>query len=219
MTRLTWRSFRKVLERVHNVHVKEAIREANKGIDDPRLLASTKRNRMLEECLINPNDTAQIILLKELLFWVDLGHLQKGQITSVSLPESWVAKRLNTIPQLVITYTNGKKGKSRSYYQLTIPHYKGTKKPQAISYIKGNKTGTLKLKDGSCFVVNANSEAEAEKVCNYYKKYIDPRFITQDLYLTDRKGKKLIVNTQTPIRADYYPKGQNEPYPEWRFAY
>ena len=216
MTRPTWRNFRKVLEKVHNLHVFRAIREANKGIDDPRLIANTKRNLMLRKCIIAPNDTAQIILLKELLFWVDLGYLQKNNQASVSLPESWTAVRNTTIPQLVITYKKLQKSKNRAFPQLTIPHYKGTKKPQGITYTKGNKTATLRLKDGSRLVVNAISETEAEKVINHYKKYIDPKFLTNIIHVTERKGKRIDVVKHEPIRADYYPKGQDVPYPEWR---
>ncbi|KJH71228.1 hypothetical protein [Aliterella atlantica] len=219
MSRFTWRRFREVLGRVHNVHVKRAIREANKGVDDARLLVNNKRNLILENCLIDKDDTAQIILLKELLFWIDLGHLNKNNLGSVSLPESWTAKRTTNIPQLVISYRNPRSKRTDPNYQLTIPHYKGTRKPTAVPYTKGNTTGTLILKDNSKFVVNAVSETEVEKLVNHYKKYISTKFLTNDLRMTERKGKRIKVVKYTPIRADYYPKGQDVPYPEWRHRY
>lgn len=212
MSRRDFPNFKDFSAKVHNIHVKRAIKEltANKNG-----LANKRIQDLYKTALITKSDTAQLILLKQMFFWFDLGYLNKKIDSTASIPESWNAKRVRNIPQLVVVYRKLKKSRSGSY-QITIPHYDGTRNPQGISYTKGNHVGTLVLKDGSFFVVNAISPTEVERVINFYKRYINTKYLSTDLRLSIRKGKPLAKDEYRPIRADYYPRGQDDDYPKWQ---
>jgi hypothetical protein len=141
-----------------------------------------------------------------------------------SVPEWWQARRGSDIPQLAIIFaeqfSSGKLGKSR--WTLCIPHYNRPKgaKPSIPTYNKGNWFGTLKLTDGSKLGVNAASSSECKRILNRLKIHIPVEFRT-------KKGKAIkprIVEDPTadfkeckvtPVRADYYSKGQSNMKPDW----
>lgn len=147
-----------------------------------------------------------------------------GREAIASVPEWWQARRGSDIPQLAILFaeqfSSGKLGGSR--WTLCIPHYNRPKgaKPAIPTYNKGNWFGTLKLTDGSKLGVNAASSSECKRVLNRLKIHIPVEFRTS-------KGKAIkprIVEDPTadfkqckvtPVRADYYSKGQTNMTPDW----
>lgn len=150
---------------------------------------------------------------------------QCGDVKAIAtVPEWWQMRRGSNVPQLVIVFaeifSSGKLGGSR--WSLAIPHYNRPKgaRPAISAYNKGNWFGSLKLTDGSKLGVNAASATECKKVLNRLKIHIPVEFRTM-------KGKALkprIVEDPsadfkeckvTPIRADYYSKGQANMKPDW----
>ncbi len=141
-----------------------------------------------------------------------------------SVPEWWQARRGADIPQLAIIFAeqfdSGKLGDSR--WTLSIPHYNKPKgaRPNIPTYKKGNWFGTLRLTDGSKLGVNAGSSSECKRVLNRLKIHIPVEFRT-------KKGKAIkprIVEDPnaafkeckvTPVRADFYSKGQTNLQPDW----
>ena len=150
---------------------------------------------------------------------------QCGDVKAIaSVPEWWQARRGADIPQLVIIFaeqfSSGKLGGSR--WNLSIPHYNKGKgsRPAIPSYNKGNWFGTLRLTDGSKLGVNAATSTECKRILNRLKIHIPVEFRT-------KKGKAIkprIVEDPTadlkeckvtPVRADYYSKGQANMRPDW----
>ena len=150
---------------------------------------------------------------------------QCGDVKAIaSVPEWWQARRGADIPQLAIIFaeqfSSGKLGDSR--WTLCIPHYNRAKgsRPAIPAYNKGNWFGTLKLTDGSKLGVNAATSTECKRVLNRLKIHIPVEFRT-------KKGKAIrprIVEDPTadlkqckvtPVRADFYSKGQTNMKPDW----
>lgn len=219
MSRNEWRTMRATLIKIHNVQVK---RSAAKISAEARAtnnnVAAAKRINILKSCLIDGDDSISIAIEKQMFYWFTLGYASDRASAIASVPDRWNIKKLKGTPQLVIIYRKVKKSRSGNY-ELVIPHYDGTRNPQAINYKKGNRMGILTLKDNSTFVVNAASDAEAEKVYKHYKRYINTKYLTNDFKITQRRGKAIDRDEYKPIRADYYPTGDEEDYPKWQHFY
>jgi hypothetical protein len=138
--------------------------------------------------------------------------------TTAAIPDYWPPRRNQEIPQLVIHFAeklaNGKAGKTR--YTLTIPHYKGGKKPKIESYLKGRYAGCLILKDDSRLIVNAKTPAAAKSLIRTYSSLIDSRLLPDDLSIepTTRRDKPKEIRVY-PVIARYFPKGQKSGEVEW----
>ncbi|AFY54390.1 hypothetical protein Riv7116_1849 [Rivularia sp. PCC 7116] len=203
MSKYAFSKLQKLIRRYHNLQIKREI--AKKDIKN------TKKN-IYQELLIESNDTAQSMILKILFLWISTGNLDK--FISSTLPSGWAIKPGDFLPQLVVVYRI--RGKTRTgNYELTIPHYKGSRYPVLPFYKKGSHKLTLVLKDGSKLIINAATESEGRRVISQYSKYVDSKFLTNDIRHTENQLIK--VNDMIPVRADYYPSGQNNSNPLWRF--
>lgn len=203
MSKYAFSRLQKLIRRYHNLQVKKEI--AKKDIK------TTKKN-IYKELLIETTDTAQLMILKILFLWMSTGNL--GKFVAPSLPSGWAIKPGDFLPQLVVIYRI--KGKTRTgNYELVIPHYRGNKYPVLPSYKKGSHKLTLVLKDGSKLIVNAATESEGKRVINQCSKYIDSRFLTNDIRHTE--NQLVNINDMISVRADFYPTGQNQHEPLWRF--
>lgn len=215
MSKFDYRKFRSYLSKYHNVHVKLAIRKSKQEANASNRLVTSRRLELLQSCLVDGNDTAQLVLLKEIFFWVDLGYLGDRLQSIATLPEYWPKRVGNDYPQLVVAWRpQGKK----STYQISIPHYNGDRNPKIPAYRKGSHRGELTCTDGSKLVVNADSIAEADRVIKVLRRYIEPRFHTgRDAHIAKVKGPGFKEARVVPIVADFYRHGQTEDArPNWR---
>lgn len=218
MSKHEWHKLRSVLIQRHNIHVKRSVSKLRASTKENNNAAISKQIDVLKYCLIDTNDSINIALEKQVFYWFDLGYFGDKIQAIASVPDSWQLKKLSHTPQLIIIYRKNKKSRTGNY-ELAIPHYDGTPRPVAPTYKKGNKSGILTLKDNSKLVVNAYTDSEAERVVNHLKKYIDRRYLTNDFRITERRGKTIEKDEYKPIRADYYPRGDEDTYPKWQHFY
>lgn len=206
-----WYKTRATIGKVHNVHVKRALKNSNKNSDRK----SKQNSKLLEACLIGDTDTIQIALFKSLFFWLDLGYINDRVDAIATVPDHWPRRVGADRPQLVIAYRpSGKK----STYTIVVPHYRGGRSPQIPSYHKGNYRGNLTLTDGSMLTVNAASEIEAARVIRVLRRYIEPKYQHGcEPTFTKVKGKGFKETRVLPVKADFYQHGQTEENrPDWR---
>lgn len=206
----SWQHSRDFIRKGHN-------RDLNRFLLDVKEEDSlvSKRAHAKKAMRINDKDSALEILNKQIYFRFGMGAADEKLQATASIPERWATKPLDEMPQLVIVFR--KVGKTRSgNYQLVVPHYNGLRNPIISYHTKGNKTGTLTLKDNSTLVINAHTDREAERVINNLKKYVNPKYLTDNFKITQRKGPKISQDKYRPIRADYYPQGQKNSTPQWR---
>lgn len=219
MSKTDWVKMRRTLMKVHNVHVKRAAKKLTASTEQSA--ATSRISQLYKDCLIDANDTIQLVLLKELFFWIDLGHFSDVITASASVPEWWQLRAEAKRPQLVIQFANkGRAGRpGRSRFSLTIPHYKGTTRPTKSPippYRKGQHEGILTLFDNSKVIVNAFSDAEAERVLEAAKKHIKTRLLKgAHIKIGIRKGPKLSTTEVIPVLGNYYPTGLQNLTPKW----
>jgi hypothetical protein len=143
------------------------------------------------------------------------------EIVPVAAAPDWWQVRLGANrPQIVCIF---RRQNTRTYHSLSIPHPKITTKPttQLIpSYQKGNIQGMLILSDNSKFIVNCNSETEANRICNIAASLISDEFLSIPfkIWISERKGEPVSEDLMTPTTIMYYPTGQKNSNPEWYFA-
>ncbi|MEH2401527.1 hypothetical protein [Nostoc sp.] len=109
MSKYDWSKFQKLIRRIHNLYVNTQIRKETK---------KTKKS-LLEYAFIDPKDTAQLIIAKQLYYWIFFGANKTDAIAVV--PEWWPIRKGADCPQLVILFKSKKN--TRAYYTLQIPHY------------------------------------------------------------------------------------------------
>lgn len=204
MSKYDFSRISKLIRRYHNLQINRERKN-----DDTKV----SRKNIYKELLIKDSDTAQLIILKILFFWISNGNIERITNSVLAPPIHWSIKPGSSIPQLVVIYRikgNNKTGN----YSFHIPHYNGARKPIFPTYVKGKEMTTLILKDGSSMVINASSEAEGERVINQARRYISSKFLTTDI----RHSKNNLVkrNEMVPVRADYFPNGQEDVEPLWR---
>jgi hypothetical protein len=161
---------------------------------------------------IRDGDSAIQVLNKQLYFQ----QLQK-QISDenaiATTPEWWAVRVGSDRPQLIVVF---RPPGGKSSYQLSIPHYEGGKQPTIPAYRKGGIRGEITLTDNSKLVVNAASEAEAERVLKVLMRYVSSRYLkNREIKITKlrRAFKEIRV---VPLFADFYSKGQESIRPDWR---
>ena len=203
MSKYAFSKILKLVRRYHNLQLNKLIKNKE-----------TKKTKasIYKELLIQRNDTAQLIILKMLFFWISTGNIEKFILST--LPTGWAIKPGDFLPQLVVVYRI--KGKTRTgNYELVIPHYKGSRYPSLPDYKKGSHRVALILKDASQIIVNAATESEGRRVIAQCSKYVDSKFLTNDIRHT--KNQRVKTDDMTLVRADFYPRGQNNSQPLWRF--
>lgn len=220
MSKQEWREFRGYCQRVHNIHVKLAERKIKQSASPNQGVATEKQLKILKTCLIDKDDTAQLCLLKQLFFWIDLGHLS-GRIEAIAaVPDHWQLRPEAQRPQLVVLFAekkaNGKLGKA--VYAVNIPHYEHSKAPTTSplpGYKKGQWEGILTLSDNSKVVVNAFSEFEAKKVLNAAEKAIGSDYLKgSQTKIGKRKGIDLKEIEVVPVKAKFFPTGRKDLSPK-----
>lgn len=214
MPKSTFPQLQKYILITHNRVVKKHFRDLKNITSTASNNVANARLNLRNELLIKPTDSAIIIDLK-LTYFREYISEWKGDALA-TLPERWNIKPTNDIPELVIIFRDKNKKSKSGNYSLHIPHYNGNKNPNITSYDKGNWRGCLILKDNSRLEVNAKSESEAKQVINQLKKYVETKYLTDDLHVSPRKGKQIKEITVRPIRADYYPTGYGDLNPNWR---
>ena len=153
MSKYDFSQLQNLISKYHNFQVLREIN--NKEV-------KKSRKNIYNRLLISKTDTAQLMILKMLFFWVSNGNLQRLTETIATTPVSWVIKPGDDIPQLVIIFrVQGKKGGGN--YPIYIPHYDGNKLPYIPEYRKGSEGCVLTLKDNSKIVIHANTYESAEK--------------------------------------------------------
>lgn len=220
MNKQEWREFRGYFHRVHNIHVKLAERKIKQSASPNQGVATEKQLKILKACLIDKDDTAQLCLLKQMFFWIDLGHLSSRIEAIAAVPDHWQLRPEAQRPQLVIMFAekkaNGKLGKPM--YAINIPHYEHSKAPSNSplpGYKKGQWEGILTLNDNSKVVVNAVSELEAKKVLNAAEKAIDSKYLKgSQTKIGMRKGIELKEIEVMPVKAKYFPTGRKDLSPK-----
>lgn len=221
MSKTDWVKMRRTLQKVHNVHVKRALKKISSASEIDSSAIKARLSPLYQQCLIDNDDTVQLALLKEIFFWIDLGHFSDVIQATASVPEWWQVRAEAKRPQLIIQFANrgraGRPGKSR--FSLSIPHYKGTSrttKSPIPPYRKGQHEGILTLFDNSKVIVNAFSDAEAERVLKAAEKHIKPRYLKNShIKIGIRKGVKLSTAEVIPVLGQYFPTGLQNLNPKW----
>lgn len=205
-----WSKFQKLIRRIHNLYVNSEIKKETK---------KTKKS-LLEYALINPKDTAFLVIVKQIYYWFTLGYIQNKISALAVVPEWWAVRKGSDRPQLVILFKSQKDPKS--YYTLQIPHYDGRKTTTSpiSAYNKGNYRGCLTLKDNSKFICYASSEGEAESVINEAKKHIIDKFLlgsTISIGTTQKKDFK--KDSVKAVSGKFFGAGLKKGNPDWIVYY
>ena len=134
-----------------------------------------------------------------------LGCVTQGRLT---IPESWASRIGKERPVLSILYREKGSTWGDYYTVINIPHYDKPKghKPNFPKFQKGSYFSVAHLEDGSKIVINANSEAEANRVLNALVQYTGQYKSTAKITSGKRKTSARQVSL-VPIRADFYPNG------------
>lgn len=205
----SWKFTQKVIRIYHN---RAVVKHFKSELD---VRPGTGRDAIKASVLIRPNDSALVVLNKQILF-----TRISEENNVVSQPESWIIKSIgNNIPQLKIIYRV--KGKTKAgNYDICIPHYNGSKSIKPPEYTKGNQPVTFNLKDRTKIVVNASSVEHGKSIIKYFLKFVNSKYIPENrdnfVIGTESKVKRERMN---PIRGDYYPDGQVTPYPKWQIYF
>jgi hypothetical protein len=205
-----WIKFQKLTRRVHNLYVNADIKKETK---------KTKQS-LLQYALINPKDTAQLVIAKQLYYWFELGYIENKISALAVVPEWWAVRKGADRPQLVILFKS--EGNNRNYYTLHIPHYDGHNSSTCpiSAYTKGNYRGCLTLRDNSKFICYASSEREAESVINNAKKHIKETFLlgsTVTIGTTQKKNFK--TDKVKPVSGKFFGSGSLKSNPDWIVYY
>lgn len=200
----------KVIRINHNREVNKFFR---KNPPNSKSQGATKGREALKNALlIYPNDSGIDVLNKQVHF----NMLNKNEESILSVPESWMIHHGKDISQLKIIY---RAAKSRSgNYDICIPHYNGSKGIKPPTYTKGNTPVVFNLKDRSKIVVNTESETEGKNLIKYFLKFVDKKFLPSNDAFVLPAPNKVKRHIMKPIRADYYPKGQ-ESLAAWRIYF
>lgn len=139
---------------------------------------------------------------------------------TLASPDWWQVRLGGNVPQIVCTF---RRGATRTYHSLSIPHPLQTQKPENAlipEYTKGNWQGMIVLTDNSKFIVNCDSSAEAERICNIAASLIDSTFLPTPfkVWLTERKGEPVASDPMKPTSIMYYSTGQRNSNPDWYMA-
>lgn len=202
----SWNWTQKVIKIGHNRAVKKHFKDVI--ADDGK---ATGRQSIKTALLIRDEDSALEVLNKQIYF----NRIADGGIPIATMPEWWPRRVGADIPQLAIVFRP--RGKKTSY-QLVIPHYNGDRNPKIPAFKKGSYRGELTCTDNSKLVVNAGSEAEAERVIRVLRRYIVPKFVSGKTPIVQRvKGTNFKEARVIPVLADFHPHGQKEGIPaKWR---
>lgn len=138
----------------------------------------------------------------------------------LAAPDWWQVRLRGNVPQIVCTF---RRIGTRTYHSLSIPHPANTNKPENAlipEYEKGNWQGMIVLTDNSKFIVNCNSSAEAERICNIAAGLIDGAFLPNPykVWLSERKGEPVANDVMQPTSIMYYSTGQRNTNPDWYMA-
>ena len=168
---------------------------------------------------IRDADSALETLNKMLYFNHYIRADNKATDAIASIPESWNLKAEGCRKQLAIIFRAVDQKNRSGNYTLHIPHYTGNRNPKITNYTKGNYWAQLTLSDNSHIQVNARTEAEALRVIRELQKYVQKKYLTDCLRTGQYKNdpfKEIVVK---PMRADYYPTGNKNLQPEWKYYF
>lgn len=205
-TRDDWLKFQKLTRRVHNLYVNAEIKKETK---------KTKQS-LLKYALIDPKDTAQLVIAKQIYYWLELGYIQNKINALAVVPEWWPIRVGANRPQLAIIFQSQER--PRAYYTLHIPHYNG-RKPNISPikpYRKGNYRGTLVLRDNSKFVCYAVSESEAQSVIEDAKRHINDKFLVgSTVTIGTTRKKNFKTDKVKATSAKFFSRGLEQMQPDW----
>lgn len=198
MTISNWRFLRSALIRGWNKRVRA---KGKKG--EPL-------SKTLDALLIKPKDSQVNALTKIQIF-----QAIYGDIASPVMPEWWPIRVGADRPQLVVVFRSDDKVKSQ--FQITIPHYSGSKNPKIPDFRKGSHFARYVLKDNSKLIVYAASESEAVRMAEQMYRYVSSRYRAENPRPTTgvTRSNRFKEVKAVPIFADYYPDGQRGAR-EWR---
>lgn len=136
----------------------------------------------------------------------------------VAFPSWWQVRLGAKVPQIVCSF---RKAKSRTYHSLSIPHPANTNKPKGQllpAYTKGNWQGIITCIDNSKFIINCQTQAEAERMCSIAAQLIDNNYLELPprIYVGERKGQAVSVDSMTPSTIEFFETGQQNLIPNWR---
>ena len=128
----------------------------------------------------------------------------------LAFPAWWQVRLGANVPQIVCSF---RKAGTSTYHYLAIPHPANTSKPTKAllpAYTKGNWQGMVTCRDNSKFIINCNTKAEAERMCGLAAQLIDSDYLELPprIYVGERKGQGVGVDSMTPSTINYYKTGQ-----------
>lgn len=162
-----------------------------------------------------------------------LDHLKKIEQTVINevcnvdkesilaAPDWWQIRLKGDVPQIALVF---RRGLTRTYYKLTIPHPLNTNKPNQPpieEYRKGNWQVMIICLDNSKFLANCATREEAERVGNIALSLIHPDYkgLNPRLYFAERKGVAVEEADMYATSALYFPQGVQNTMPAWRVAF
>ena len=208
----SWEFLQRIIRVNHNREVRSYFKDAE-GEDSVR----TGRLALKTALTIKDNDSAIEVINKQVYF-----NELKRQYSSdsfITYPEDYQVRKEIGRPQLVVIFVPTKEGLTNKQYPITIPHYKGDKKPKIKQYYKGKNWARLILKDNSHLRINARSKAEAISMIKHLLNYVEPKYRTdtKEIITGHYETDRFKVLKMRPYRADYYPQGKQTKYSTWQY--
>lgn len=212
MANIDFRSADYLHKQIRIAHNREIIRWFK---DVPDNNTNSGRAGLKAALRIYKDDSNTDALLKITHFQMYIRKL-KGIDAVATVPEDYEIKAQSKRPQLVIIFRPTSNAIKSGNYSFVIPHYNGNKTPTIKPYDKGNYWARLILKDNSYLRINGKTETEALNYLKSLKKFINKKYLTDDITTGVYHAKPFKEIKLKPIRADFYPKGKEEMFPLWR---
>lgn len=139
----------------------------------------------------------------------------------LAVPDIWNVRKTVQCPVLVLVF---RRGTTRTYHSYSLPYPENTSPPTDPpigEFQKGNWYVSLELFDNSKSVFNCGSRAEAERVISEAESAIDTAVLAQgkNIRFTERLGQPILQESMRPVRAMFFPDGNQTLKPEWRVSF
>lgn len=205
----SWEFTQKIIRIGHNRRVKKYFRDIKSDTG-----VTSGRGTLKTALLIRDDDSALECLNKQMYFQNNLD--QKEVITAY--PEDFQVRAEVSRPQLVIIFKPKEKKTDNWQYNLSIPHYAGSRTLKFKKYTKGNFWARAILKDNSHIRVNARTQTEAVTLTKKLLRLVDKKYRVglDNIKTGEYINKPFRIVDVYPYRADYFPRGKLSPYPKWQ---
>lgn len=157
------------------------------------------------------------LLVAELEAMASLAAEACAGVAPIAVPDYWQVRLGADRPIVTLSF---RESGTKIYHSLSIPHPKKTTPwsgPQIGDYDAGPFAGIITLRDNSKIIVNAASEAEANRVLDKAVLLVDPAWTSPDdpRVIQKRKGIAVKLTRRVERKASYFPSGGRVGTPRW----